>query len=101
VIKLKEVLQHPATIATAALTAAAQLFQIPFIDAFIGVIWGQLGTIFTAASILSFSVVPNVDLGQFAFAGSMLQSAAIVLAIAYASKLGLQAYDRFTDELDQ
>lgn len=98
-IDLKELVRHPATLVTAVLTAAAQLFQIPLIDAFFGVVWGQLGTIFTAMSIISFSVIPNVDLGGLAFAGSTLQSMAIVLAVAYAGKLGYQAYDQFTDEL--
>lgn len=104
-ISLEEAIRHPATIVTTGLAALSQLFQIPFIDALVGVVWSQISVIFTSVSVLSFTVLPNVNLGRFAFVSSTMQTVALILAVLYAAKLAYQAYQSFdselTDELDQ
>lgn len=99
-ISIEEAIRHPATIVTTGLAAVSQLFQIPFIDALVSVVWSQISVVFTAASVLSFTVLPNVDLGRFGFVSSTMQTLALILAVLYATKLAYQAYKSFDNELE-
>lgn len=100
-ISLERIIRNPATIFTAALAAASALLQIPFIDALFGVLWSQLSVVFTATSVLGFTVLPNVDLGPLSIVSGPVQGIAVVLALAYAGKLLYQTYYQFDKELDQ
>ena len=99
-LSLQEAVRHPVTIVSSGLAAASQLFQIPFIDALVAVVWTQASTLFSAISILAFSVFPNVDLGGFAFLTSSVRTLALILAVVYAGKLAYQAYKSFDNRLD-
>jgi len=82
----RDVIRHPATVFSAALTAVGTLFNVPFLDALLAVVWSNVPTLFTVSSIGAFTVAPNLgDLpGQFVEA---MQVVAILLGIAYAGKL--------------
>lgn len=100
-ITLKQAVTNPVTAVAVVVSAAAQLFQIPLIDAVFGVVWGQLSVLFTGASIFAFTVLPNVELGALEFLSEHVQVIAIVLGIAYGGKLLLQVADKIEDEIDQ
>ena len=97
---IEEFAKHPVTILTAALGTVSQLFQVPFLDALIATAWSQISVLFTGMSVFAFTVIPNVDLGEWAWLGSAAESAAIVLAIGYGAKLLIQAFGQFDEELD-
>jgi hypothetical protein len=99
-ISLQEAIRHPVTIVSSGLAAASQLFQIPFIDALVAVVWTQISVIFTSVSVFAFTVLPNIDLGRFAFLTSSVRTLALVLAVVYAAKLAYQAYKSFDNRLD-
>lgn len=84
---IKDFIQHPATVLSAGLASLSSLFSIPFVDPMLGVVWGNIGQLFTAFSISAFTIVPNIDL-PVAEVGQSIQIIAILLGVAYAGKLG-------------
>jgi len=98
VISLGDALRHPATALTVVVSALAQVFQLPFIDAVLGVLWGQVSVLFTGTSIFAFTVLPNVEAP--AWLASNVQLLAIVLGVAYALKLLSQVFEKITEEVD-
>jgi len=86
ITNIRDAARHPATLISAGLTVASQLFHIPFVDALLAVLWSNVPTLFTATSIGAFTVVPNVD-GIPAVIGETLQVVAILLALTYGGKL--------------
>lgn len=86
--RAREFVRHPLTVFSAAATSASALFSVPFLDPVMGVVWANVGQLFTAFSIGAFTIVPNVEL-PVAQLGEALQITAIILGVAYAGKLGL------------
>jgi hypothetical protein len=82
----RDVVRHPATILSAVLTAASGLFNVPFLDALMGVLWANVPTLFTVSSIGAFTVAPNLgDLPSQVV--EAMQVTAILLGVAYGLKL--------------
>lgn len=85
----------PATLAVGLVGALGGIFQIKFFTAIFGALWSSLGTLFPAASILSFTMAP-----ELAFLPTApLKSLALALGALYVAKLGLKAYNKFEKEL--
>lgn len=95
----KEFVRHPITLVSAFLTSLSGLFPVPLLDPLFGVVWANIGQLFTAFSIGAFTIVPNVQL-PVAQAGEALQITAIILGIAYAGKLGLGVLRDVSAKLD-
>lgn len=93
-----EIVRHPVTSITVVVSALAQLFQIPVIDAVLGVVWGQMSILFTGTSIFAFTVLPNVAAPEW-LSGNV-QILAIVLGVAYGAKLLTQVGEKITEELE-
>lgn len=95
----RDIIRHPATVFSAALTAASGLFNVPFLDALLGVLWANVATLFTASSIGAFTVAPNLgDLpGQVVEA---MQVVAILLGVMYGGKLLYGVYTDAVQRLD-
>jgi len=100
-ITVGEIVRHPATALSVVVTSLAQLFQLPVIDAVLGVLWGQLSILFTGTSIFAFTVLPNVDLGAFEWLSGNVQIVAVVLGVAYGLKLLTQVVEKVIAEIDQ
>ncbi|WP_284007828.1 hypothetical protein [Haloarcula pelagica] len=58
---LREFATHPFSLFAAILTAIAQLFQVPFVDAAFGVLVSQSGTLFTITSVAAGTFAPQVS----------------------------------------
>ena len=80
--KLERYLLNPITGITALLTGLVHVVQITWLDAVAGVVWGQLGTLFPAASITAFSLVPHLPIPQTPFIALTL-----VVGMLYVAKL--------------
>ena len=59
-LTLREVVAHPATLASSAVAVIGGLLNIPFIDALLAVLWAQAGSLFTVLSIGGFTLAPRV-----------------------------------------
>lgn len=95
----RDIVRHPATIISAFLTAVSGLFNVPFLDAVLGVLWANVATLFTASSIGAFTVAPNLgDLPSQAV--EAMQVVAILLGIAYGGKLLYGVWQDAEEELD-
>jgi hypothetical protein len=60
-LTLREVVQHPATIASAVVATIGGLLNLPVLSAFAAVAWAKAGTLFTVLSIGGFTVAPRVE----------------------------------------
>lgn len=98
--RLRDIVRHPVTVLSVAVTSASQLFSVPFLDALVAVVWSNIPTLFTASSIGAFTVVPNIPAVPSGVLEA-LQIAAVLLGIAYGGKLvygvAKDAQRRFND----
>jgi hypothetical protein len=95
----RDIIRHPATVFSAAVAAAGTLFNVPFLDALLGVLWANVPTLFTASSIGAFTVAPN--LGDLpAQVVEAMQVVAILLGVAYGGKLLLGVWRDAEQRLD-
>lgn len=95
----KDIVRHPATVFSAALTALGTLFNVPFLDALLGVLWANIATLFTASSIGAFTVAPN--LGDLpAQIVEAMQVVAILLGVAYGGKLLYGVWQDVAQKID-
>ena len=81
---LREFATHPFSLFAGILTALAQLFQIPFVDAAFGVLVSQSGTLFTITSVAAGTFAPQV---AWLPAGHLQVAALITGALFLGSKL--------------
>lgn len=84
---LSDLLKHPVTGASGAFAGLAAFFQFGAIDALAGVVWAQIATLFTVASISAFTVLPKVDLGPLSGIGEIATVLALVFGVVYVAKL--------------
>lgn len=90
-MELKQLLTQPAAVATALGGALLQLLGVTWIDPFIGVLFANIGTLFTALSISGFTIAPEVAW----LPEDTLTTLTLVAAGVYVLKL----LDRFADQL--
>ncbi|WP_253737994.1 hypothetical protein [Halohasta salina] len=73
------------------------LFDPTVITALLAALWSSAGTLFTAASVAAFTVIPQVD------ALSSIEETAVAIAVVaggiYLAKLGYRILDSYTDRL--
>jgi hypothetical protein len=91
----KKLLKHPLTWLSGSL-GGLLIVDPSTLLAVATVVWTKAGTIFTAASVTAFTVVPEVS------ALSALEEAAVAIAISaagvYIAKLGYRIYDSYTNQ---
>jgi len=83
--KFEDIVTHPVTVVSAALTSVSHLFAVPFLDAMLAVVYANLSTLFTASSVGAFTIVPRLPVP--AWIGETAQVTAILLGLGYAGKL--------------
>lgn len=89
----KDLLAHPASLAAAGLSILGIAVKPMLLQAVFAAVWGQAGTIFTAASVAAFSLVPNVDvLAPFQ---PFVVGVAVISGAVYLAKLGDKIIDEF------
>lgn len=94
---ITEKLEHPVSLVTGLVSSIGVGLDPSLVVGILTAVWQSAGTIFTAASITSFTVAPNVPaLGPFT---DILQTLAIAAALLFLVKLANRAYDNFEDTL--
>lgn len=90
-MELTDILTQPVAVATAVGGALLQLLGVTWIDPFVGVLFANIGTLFTALSISGFTIAPEVAW----LPEDTLTTLTLVAAGVYVLKL----LDRFADQL--
>lgn len=91
----RDVLKHPLTVASAAVTTIAGLFQFGPVDALFAVTWTNAQALFTLSSIGTF-VASEVD----ALPEKHIVVAAVVFAVLYAAQVGWTVLRDYMERLD-
>lgn len=94
---LKELIDHPASLIAGLLGAVGIAVNPGLIVAALMTAWSSAGTIFTATSILGFTVAPNID--SVAPYSGIFQTIAIATAVLFLLKLAEKTYDNFESRL--
>ncbi len=92
-MELTDILTQPAAVATALGGALLQLLGVAWIDPFIGVLFANIGTLFTALSIAGFTIAPEV--------GWLPEGTLTTLTLVAAGLYVLKLLDSFVDQLQQ
>lgn len=92
----KDIIKNPVAWLTGGVGGVV-LVDPTVLTALLAALWSSAGTLFTAASVAAFTVVPEVD------ALSQYEQTAVAVAVAaggiYLAKLGYRIFDNYTDRL--
>lgn len=95
----KELLVNPLTAALGAGSGVLVIFDPNLLFAVGGFVWANIGSLFPAASTLGFFVLPEVDLGRFAWLKQPVQGMALLLAMVFVLKQLNSAYEKLQQRL--
>jgi len=93
---IKQLLTDPLSVALGVGAAVGHALGIKWVVAVTGAVWTQVGTLFTAISISSYTLAP--ELGWLP--EGPLQAVALTLGAMYVLKLILSSAGRIDDRLD-
>jgi hypothetical protein len=82
-ITLREVIAHPATLASTVVAFIGGILNIPILEALIAVLWAKAGSLFTVLSIGGFTLGPRVPM----IPEGPLTTLAIIAGVLYGVKV--------------
>ena len=94
-LTLREVLRHPATLASSVVAVVVGALNLPVLGAFATVAWTKAASIFTALSVAGFSLAPRVAF----LPEEPLTILAIGAGLLYVGKIGYGVYQNLDTRL--
>jgi len=95
-LTLRGIVNHWVTKASAAFTAGSMLFHVKALDVIALYVWANIGEFFTIVSLAGFTLVPQIP----AIPEKPFVIAAVVTAVLYILKKGLEMYRGLNHELE-
>lgn len=95
--EVKELLTHPASLLSSGLALIGIAVKPAILHAVFAAVWSSAGTLFTAASIAAFSLVPNIEM--LAPLKPVAVGLALITGAVYLVKLAEKVLDEFQKRL--